>query len=297
MADYTARSFRFLGERGKQTVQAFLTSRQNGDGGFCGRSAASDLYYTLFALSSLSAFGDSSVVKAASSFCALHGVGEDLDFVHFVSLIRSSALLARLTGVPDPLRMERLRRLDRYRATDGGYAQKTGAERSSLYGNFLALLALEDMGAETPETERLVAAITALRTSGGGFANDHTLSVGNTPATAAAVVMLTLLGQKADARALEWLMSRRHRKGGFTAGHMAPFADLLSTATALFAFRVAGCPIHAVREASLDFVESQWTEEGGFCGGTMDRRPDCEYTYYGLLALGCLDLGVQDGGR
>jgi hypothetical protein len=40
----------------------------------------------------------------------------------------------------------------------------------------------------------------------------------------------------------------------------------------------------------LDFVDSLWTNRGGFFGSWLDDTLDCEYTYYGLLALGHLTI-------
>jgi hypothetical protein len=66
--------------------------------------------------------------------------------------------------------------------------------------------------------------------------------------------------------------------------------DLLSTATALHALAGLEAPIARVRESCLDFVDSLWTNEGGFHGHWADEHLDCEYTFYGLLALGHLSL-------
>jgi len=65
-------------------------------------------------------------------------------------------------------------------------------------------------------------------------------------------------------------------------------SDLLSTAVALYALRLASVELGDLREACLDFVDSLWSP-GGFHGCVADRTPDCEYTFYGLLALGSLD--------
>ena len=46
----------------------------------------------------------------------------------------------------------------------------------------------------------------------------------------------------------------------------------------------------AIREKCLDFIDTLWMNEGGFCGSWLDQALDCEYTYYGLLALGHLSL-------
>jgi len=68
----------------------------------------------------------------------------------------------------------------------------------------------------------------------------------------------------------------------------APIPDLLSTATALHALAVTGFEIDTIKERCLDFIDSLWCGKGGFYGNWADAVVDCEYTYYGLLALGHL---------
>ena len=87
-----------------------------------------------------------------------------------------------------------------------------------------------------------------------------------------------------------WLLDRCHSSGGFFAGPDAPVPDLLSTATALHALSSLHLPMSALREPCLDFVDSLWTNRGGFFGTWADDTVDCEYTYYALLALGHLSL-------
>ena len=43
-------------------------------------------------------------------------------------------------------------------------------------------------------------------------------------------------------------------------------------------------------ERCLDFIDTLWTATGGFHGNWTDDYLDCEYTFYGLLALGHLSL-------
>ncbi len=81
-------------------------------------------------------------------------------------------------------------------------------------------------------------------------------------------------------------------EGGFLANPTAPVPDLLSTATVLYALHRLRYPLDpARRNACLRFIESVMAESGGFCGHGMDDTPDCEYTFYALLALGCLAEG------
>ena len=69
---------------------------------------------------------------------------------------------------------------------------------------------------------------------------------------------------------------------------MAPVPDLLSTATALHALDAMHVDLKPLAEPCLDFLDSLWTNRGGFCGSWEDDALDCEYTYYALLALGHL---------
>ena len=43
-------------------------------------------------------------------------------------------------------------------------------------------------------------------------------------------------------------------------------------------------------ERCLDFIDTLWNATGGFHGNWTDDYLDCEYTFYGLLALGHLSL-------
>ena len=70
----------------------------------------------------------------------------------------------------------------------------------------------------------------------------------------------------------------------------APMPDLLSTATALHTLAGLQVPLESVKEPCLDFIDTLWTNEGAFHGQWADDHVDCEYTYYGLLALGHLSL-------
>jgi hypothetical protein len=65
---------------------------------------------------------------------------------------------------------------------------------------------------------------------------------------------------------------------------------MLSTATALHALASLHADIEPIRERCLDFIDTLWTARGGFYGTWEDEHLDCEYTYYGLLALGHLSV-------
>jgi hypothetical protein len=141
-----------------------------------------------------------------------------------------------------------------------------------------------------PEPLELVRALKSCETSDGAWANEPGLKEGSTNATAAAVTLLRQMSMPVNPAVAEWLLDRVAAQGGFRAAVAAPLPDLLSTATALHALAGMERDCGGIKEACLDFVDSLWTNEGAFHGHWGDEILDCEYTYYGLLALGHLSL-------
>ena len=77
---------------------------------------------------------------------------------------------------------------------------------------------------------------------------------------------------------------------GFFAMPFAPIPDLLTTATALHALETLEVSFEHLKESCLDFIDSLWSTKGAFYGNWEEETLDCEYTFYGLLALGHLSL-------
>lgn len=275
-------------DESRELVVQFLRERLNPDGGFQNRAGASDLYYTVFGLEGFVALQAELPVEETSAYLSSFGRGENLDFLHLSCLARSWATLRRQR---EALAADQfLARIEAYRSEDGGYAQATGARQGTIYAAFLALGAYEDLERQLPNPDRLARAIAGLRTRDGGYANQPGLESGITTTTAAAVLLLRHLSTEVDRQAGVWLLDRCYSRGGFFASPGAPVPDLLSTATALHALSALHVPIAGLREPCLDFVDSLWTNRGGFHGSWADDALDCEYTYYGLLALGHLSL-------
>lgn len=287
---------RLLGEAAG-LVQGYLQSRLNPDGGFQDRAGASDLYYTVFGLEGLLALQADLTPRApfgrrpasVAGYLRSFGEGDELDFVHLTCLARCWAALPPALREPCP--REALReRLATYRSGDGGFAVEPRSARGTVYGCFLALGAYQDLGGSPPHPGAMLECVQSLRAADGGYANQEDLPLGLTPSTAAAAVLLRHLDEPAPPGLAGWLLARCHTGGGFYAAPLAPVPDLLSTATALHALAGLHADLSAVREPCLDFVDSLWTNQGAFYGSWEEDAPDCEYTYYGLLALGHLSL-------
>ncbi len=303
----------------------FLQDRQV-DGGFTGKSGKGgpDLYYTVFGLECQLALGHQPAWESLVSYLSSFGQGENLDFIHQTCLLRCWAnvpggMALRGTGVPPvsspvlgrPQQREKthgrdahatpnahatsdaaaLARLESNRGADGGYSVLPGGG-GSIYACFLAMGAYMDRTVAMPDPDRVAACMDSLRTGDGAYANEAALPIGTLPATAAAVAIQLYLGRQVDPRLLGWMLSCQAREGGLAAfPHWR--ADLLSTATGLFAIGQlpGGQPATApIRQRCTDFVLGLWNKSGSFRSdsGMSEAYLDCEYLWYGLLALGCL---------
>jgi prenyltransferase beta subunit len=301
MLQAARRSPELLGSSSELVVQLFLR-QQAASGGFVDRAGQSDLYYTVFAMAGLGAlkghgspggFSAFSLARRLSKWLGTFNA-ESLDLVHLCSLIRCRAMLSKVgLGGKGGRSEEDATLLERFRAADGGYSAVRGAEAGSAYGAFLACGAHQDLGLGVPDPERLKQSLLALQDVEGGWSNFRpgqpmAISSAGTNATAAALVVLRELNTAAPPKAIEWLLARAHSGGGFVAAPGVRVPDLLSTATALHSLALSGVSLASMRDKCLDFIDTLWTKEGGFYGHWGDTHLDCEYTFYGLLALGRL---------
>ncbi len=265
---------------------SFVVEQINPDGGFRGRDDKSDLYYSVFGADCMLALGCDIDEDRFGEYVHGFGNGEGLDFIHLCCLARC---LSRLRNKIDSRLAETISaRIETFRSADGGYSHVSkNAEYGTVYAAFLAMLAMEDLGRQLPEPGKVLESIDGLRTIDKSFANQRGLR-GGTSSTAAALVVLSRLGVPVDPTSGDWLMARAHEQGGFKASEHAPMPDLLSTATALFALRTIRMSLDDIRNATSEFVEMLWSDNGGFCGHVAEDIADCEYTFYALLSLGCL---------
>lgn len=268
-----------------ELVRNFVLRQQNPDGGFKDRSGSSDLYYSVFALDSLIGLQAELPVTSVQAYVRQFGTGDKLDFVHLCCLARACCAL-KITENSGAI----AHRLETFRTPEGGYNPLPDAKNGTVYAAFLALGAYQDLGLAMPSPLKLVQSLKFLETADGAWANERSMKTGSTNATAAAVTLLRQLEQPINPAVGNWLSARLHPDGGFRANPDAPLPDLLSTATALHALAGLQAPLDQVKERCLDFIDTLWTNEGSFHGHWGDDFLDCEYTFYGLLALGHLSL-------
>ena len=273
-----------------ELVQTFLTNQQNSDGGFGDRTGKSDLYYTVFGIDALAVFQAEPNVDALENFLRTFEDGDTLDLVHLSCLMRCWGSIGR-DRMPKGLRKTLLNRLESFRKPCGGWDNNPDKMHGTAYGSFLALGGYYDMGKLPPKPLRILQSLKALETPDNAWNNAPDMPVGSTNPTAGAVVLLNNLHLPINADVGQWLRARLHAQGGFVAVPDAPMPDLLSTATTLHALAALQVRLNEEEtERCLDFIDSLWDASGGFHGHWSDDYIDCEYTFYGLLALGYLSL-------
>jgi len=271
-------------------VVQFVLSQLNTDGGFKNRGGESDLYYTVFGLESLHALMYEIPVAQTLGYLEQFTKLNEMDLIELCCLARCwsnmpegsfDSLLAKSIGD----------QFECFRTPDGGYCNQRGGTKGTVYHCFMAVAGYQDCLLEAKQPEDIKKCLDKLQTKDGAYANEVGMTMGTTTSTAAAESLLRHFQWKEESSHIaHWLMARQHNKGGFFALPGAPLPDLLSTATALHALAGLKIPFDLFKENCLDYVDSLWSNRGGFHGNWLDDQLDCEYTYYGLLALGHLSL-------
>lgn len=277
----------------------FVRSCQMPDGGFRGREGDSDLYYTGFAVRTLSILGglDGDECVTIGRYVASQSF-EKLSIIDVLSWLYTG-LVVQLSGGDDPFAgMNRdaidriVEKLEGVRTRDGGYAKATEGAAGSTYHSFLVALTYELIGREIPDVDRLVQFLYDRQRDDGGFVEIAPMKKSGTNPTAAAVALLNKfdrLDEETRGDVCGFLTDVRSNEGGFQANTRIPFADGLSSFTGLLTAQDLNCA-NVIDGKKLESFLTEWLEfpTGGFRGASWDEQADVEYTFYGLGSLGLL---------
>lgn len=279
----------------RRQLAAFVAGQWRPEGACANRFGEPDLYYTSFGLACAEAL--QAPVSEATAAYVRRQEPAGLDLVHLNCLVRAQLILKRRrlpSFVPPAWIPARLRRVPAARevarfAHGGGY-RTDPSQPETPYAAFLATTALSGAGLPIPGPEALAAGLGRFRTGDGGWSNLPGAAAGSVNATAAAMVAQCECGSPPDRRAIDWLLRQFDTpSGGVHAVEAAPLPDLLSTASALTALHLCGGALPEPQHSRCrEMVLDHWNADGGFTGTLADEASDCEYTFYGLLALGIL---------
>lgn len=283
---------------GLEKHRTFILTQQQADGGFSGREAGSDLYYTGFAVRSLGILGGLEKQTCLDLCQYLRQFKlENLSTIDLLSwlycalIIQASGGEDLLASEPENWNSQLAQKLERLRTSDGGYAKSEEGALGSTYHSFLVVLIYQLIGLPIPAPNDLIQFIYDRQRDDGGFVEITPMKRSGTNPTAAAVAVLLMLNAmdeelKDDVR--DFLNHVKSSEGGFQANTRIPFADGLSTFTGILTAQDLDLDLKPLVDpvALMKFM-TEWLEfpTGGFRGASWDEQADVEYTFYGLGVL------------
>lgn len=280
----------------------WLRQQQRDDGGFGGRAGGSDLYYTGFALRSLSMLGQlhGEIAERAADYLRdkLHAQQTIVDFLSLIYaafLLDMSAGIDVFTQADDRWQDYVAGELEKLRLDDGGYAKGPEGRASSTYHTFLVTICLELLERKPPDVASLVRFVHSQAADDGGFREIRAGKRAGTNPTAAAIATLKIFAGVTDdicEETIDFLADMQTDEGGLRANTRIPIADLLSSFTGLLTlFDLGGeneIELHRLRR----YARSLEINSGGFLAAAWDEIPDVEYTFYGLGVLALCGQGT-----
>ncbi|MBM80907.1 MAG: geranyl transferase [Planctomycetaceae bacterium] len=283
----------------RERHRQFILSHQMEDGGFRGREGDSDLYYTSFAVRGLAMLGGLGGIECDRLFEYVKSHrDQQLNVVDLVSWLYT-ALAVQIFGGQDVFADANgdwpdkiAEQMESVRTEDGGYAKSVEGASGSTYHTFLVALTYELISKQVPRPNSLVQFVYDRQRDDGGFVEIAAMKRSGTNPTAAAAALLKIFDALDDELCddvREYLGLVRGAEGGFQANTRIPFADGLSTFTALLTTLdldldpvISPAKIEEFIAGDLEFPT------GGFRGASWDEQADVEYTFYGLGTLGLL---------
>lgn len=302
LADRVARGLKELDPERTERHRSFLLTQQMPDGGFRGREGDSDLYYTGFAVRAFAVSGGlepqlrDRIAQFLAEFSPENlGVIDLLSWLYSALVVQAAGGRDLLEDAPADLTDRIADKLESTRVEDGGYAKSTEGSAGSTYHSFMVTLTYELIGRTPPRPNRLIQFLYDRQRDDGGFVEIAPMKRSGTNPTAAAVALLNSLGGMDEDIAddvLGFLTDVVSTEGGFQANTRIPFADGLSTFTALLTGQDLGRRDIIKPDRILDWLQNQIElPAGGFRGASWDQQADAEYTFYGLGILGLLYSG------
>lgn len=266
-------------------VSQYVSSLITPQGLFPDREGKPDFYYSTFGLLALDALQLNIPQDALRASLEMAPLPEDL--------IEASTL-ARCWSYVDGTAPDRILNAIQDMTTaciqQDAFGTAPDSKAATVYATFLATGLFQDLNIPAPESIDIPVFLSSVQASDGGFPNEKSISMSTSPSTAAALALYRSMSIDPPDSACDWLLQRFSPEGGVYAAEGAPLPDLLSTAVALHALNGLDIKLNALREPTLDFIDSLWTNRGGFYGNWSEDILDVEYTYYGLLALGHLSV-------
>ncbi len=252
----------FLDEETQNELRDFVSKNQHADGGFVDRGGAADLYYSLFGFWMAEALNMEKQLESLKGFISIKKKEEHINTVDRFALM----LIDLGTHHGEKPRVQLIKQLF-----------NPDYQANFSYQLFLFLLVFDARFGRKPGLNFFVRL----------WLRFYRLPVGSPCSMLAAITVARVeVGLKVDIFQKQ-LLAYFDENSGFKAFDHLTTGDMLSTSVALFALKKSGFDMRLIAPTCLDFIQKNYAE-GAFLSGDGDQTRDLEYSFYGLLALGCL---------
>jgi len=279
-----------LDEAAKVQIGQYLKSKLTPEGGFANKVGKADIYYSLFGLSSSCILQLDLPFNEIKNWLDSFSLKE-LGLIELSSLSKCYSILGIINGfrpVIDKKKLHQIAEAGKRFKTENNSFSLDGRGRGTPYSVFLAMNLYQDLGLELKNIPDLKQALTEYLQPDGRYADPNGSGRGLLNSTVAGLLCWRQFTGEILSQPIDWLQSQLSPSGGFKADPQAKLPDMLSTSVALFALKICNADISSFQKMSRQFVEDHWMPDGSFSATLLDEQGDCEYTYYGLLALGAL---------
>ncbi len=255
--------FQLLDEESQAAIRRFVAGQQQSTGVFSDRAGHPDWYYSLFG------FWLSSALKMKESLILLAKCVDGNTIHEQANVVDKFALILIQEGLADGKeRKPGLFRLFRRKESQVNF----------MYRMFLLVLVFDARYGKNRWVNVIARFVLKL----------YQIPDGSPCSVQAALTVARQeTGLKTEIQQQQLLEYLDKNTGGFRAFTHVESADMLSTGVALFALKKTGFDMRLIAPGCLEFVQSNFVD-GAFLSGDGDPTCDLEYTFYGLLALGCL---------
>lgn len=265
-------------------ISYFVESQCAEEGSFKDKSGKADLYYTLFGWMLSYILGIKTDQKKMDIYLSRQDI-ENQDLIHYAAYVRCKMIKQLMKAGKVGLLLQSLFSAKVKILND--FKELPHNDSQSPYTQFIWLSLSEDAGHRIKEKKEMVDSLADYHLSGGGYMNTRDGLTATTNATVAALIIKGQLATYKENKDVHYLRDRQDTSGGFSAAEASPVPDLLSTATSLF---MLSCYNIKPKYPARDFIEAHWLDSGGFSATLLDDGSDVEYTFYGLLSLGAIEV-------
>ena len=264
LVQYSQAGFTTLETNVQQEIKNFVEEKQIKNGAFVDRAGKADLYYSLFGLWLSLATKQSEQTKAFQEYVF------KLDEKKQTSLIDELVLIL--------LKVELGLNSNKYSTFAIVHKViRKGKNIEQVYQMFLIALVINGTGKDNKLFYILLYVFLSI------YKTKDSLPCS---LVSALLYVRKLVKLKTD-KLQNILLAYVVETGGFKSNVSVQFADMLSTAVALFALKETNYDLDLVKQPCLYFIQDNYLK-GAFLSGYNNDIKDLEYTFYGLLAIGCL---------